>query len=37
MSEKYNITNIKTRIDRIEDILAAVAAGDLDARVNSET
>lgn len=37
MSETYNITNIKTRIDRIEDILAAVAAGDLDARVNSET
>ncbi|MBI9039273.1 MAG: STAS domain-containing protein [Bacteroidales bacterium] len=37
MSEKHNITNIKKRIDRIEDILAAVAAGDLDARINSET
>ncbi len=36
MSEIHNITDLKKRIDRIEDILASVAAGDMDARVNSE-
>ena len=36
MSEKLNVTNAKERIDRIEDILASVAAGDMDARINSE-
>ena len=37
MSESVNITNIKERIDRIEDILASVAAGDMEARIQSET
>ena len=37
MSESVNITNIKNRIDRIEDILASVAAGDLEARIQTET
>ncbi len=37
MSESINITNIKARIDRIEDILASVAAGDMEARIQTET
>jgi len=37
MSETYNIEKVKERISHIEDILASVAAGDMDARVNSET
>ena len=37
MSEKNNIEQKKDRIDHIENILASVAAGDMDARVNSET
>ena len=37
MSEKYNIEKFKERIDRIEDVLASVAAGDMDARIESET
>jgi len=37
MSETYNIERIKERISRIEDILASVAAGDMNARINSET
>ncbi len=37
MSESINITNIKDRIDRIEDILASVAAGDMEARIQTET
>ena len=37
MNESVNITNIKDRIDRIEDILASVAAGDLEARIQTET
>ena len=37
MSNEYNIEKIADRINRIEDILASVAAGDLDARINSET
>jgi len=36
MSETYNIQNVKERINRIEDVLASVAAGDLDARIESE-
>ncbi len=34
MSETVNITKIKSRINTIEDILASVAAGDMDARIN---
>lgn len=37
MEENINIINIKDRIEKIEDILASVAAGDMDARINSET
>lgn len=37
MIEKYNVKKFKERIDRIEDILAAVAAGDMDARIESQT
>lgn len=37
MSETKNIERIKYRINRIEDILASVAAGDMDARIDSET
>lgn len=37
MSNKNNIKNIKKRIDHIENVLASVAAGDMDARVNSNT
>lgn len=37
MSNKNNIKNIKLRIDHIENVLASVAAGDMDARVNSKT
>ncbi len=37
MSELFNITNMKDRITRVEDILASVAAGDMDARIGSET
>ncbi|MCX6269526.1 MAG: STAS domain-containing protein [Bacteroidetes bacterium] len=36
MKEILNIKNTKERIDRIEDILASVASGDMDARINSE-
>jgi len=36
MSQELKITQIKERINRIEDILSSVAAGDLDARVQSE-
>ncbi|MCX6277119.1 MAG: STAS domain-containing protein [Bacteroidetes bacterium] len=36
MSELLNVQNAKERIDRIEDILASVAAGDLDARIQSD-
>ena len=37
MSEKNNIEQKKDRIDHIENVLASVAAGDMDARINSET
>ncbi len=36
MSKEYNIDKIAERINRIEDVLASVAAGDLDARINAE-
>jgi rsbT co-antagonist protein RsbR len=36
MNESLNVTNVKDRINRIEDILATVAAGDMDARIQSE-
>jgi len=37
MSETFNISKPKERIERIEDVLATVAAGDMDARIQSET
>ncbi len=37
MNESVNISNLKVRIDRIEDILASVAAGDMEARIQTET
>ncbi len=37
MNETGNIRRVKERIDHIEDVLASVAAGNMDARVNSET
>ncbi|MCF8373503.1 MAG: STAS domain-containing protein [Bacteroidales bacterium] len=36
MSEPRNVKNLKDRINRIEDILASVAAGDMDARIETE-
>ena len=36
MSEKNNIDQKKDRIDHIENVLASVAAGDIDARINSD-
>ena len=36
MEEGLTINNMKARVDRIEDILSSVAAGDLEARINSE-
>lgn len=36
MKESFNIKNLKSRIDRIEDILASVAAGDMEARIESD-
>jgi rsbT co-antagonist protein RsbR len=35
MSENVKIKNVKARIEKIEDILSSVAAGDLDARIAS--
>ena len=37
MDEMITITNLIARIDRIEDILASVAAGDMEARIQTET
>ena len=37
MSEKYNVEKFQERIDRIEDVLASVAAGDMNARIESQT
>ncbi len=37
MSKEYNIDKIAERINLIEDVLASVAAGDMDARIESET
>jgi rsbT co-antagonist protein RsbR len=36
MTESNNVKNLKDRINRIEDILASVAAGDMDARIETE-
>ncbi len=36
MKEDYKIERVKERINYIEDVLASVAAGDIDARINSE-
>jgi rsbT co-antagonist protein RsbR len=36
MSNDFKIENMKERINAIEDILASVAAGDLDARIETE-
>jgi rsbT co-antagonist protein RsbR len=36
MKEAGNVKNMKERIDRIEDVLASVAAGDMDARIQSD-
>jgi len=36
MSKEIKIDKIHERINRIEDVLASVAAGDMDARINSE-
>lgn len=36
MSEKLNIENALARIDHIEDVLSSIAAGELEARVESE-
>jgi len=36
MSNDIKIEKIKERIERIEDVLASVAAGDMDARIDSE-
>ncbi|MFZ4464452.1 MAG: STAS domain-containing protein [Bacteroidales bacterium] len=36
MKESINVKNFKNRIDRIEDILASVAAGDMEARIESD-
>lgn len=36
MAEQVNIKNAKKRIDNIEDVLATVAAGDLEARIQSD-
>jgi len=37
MSELNNIEKMEYRINRIEDVLASVASGDMDARIESET
>ncbi len=37
MKEEYSISKVKERIERIENVLASVAAGDMDARIESET
>lgn len=36
MNDTYNIENLQGRIDHIEDVLASVAAGDMEARIESE-
>ncbi len=37
MSKEYNIEKIADRINRIEDVLSSVAAGDMEARIDSQT
>jgi rsbT co-antagonist protein RsbR len=36
MKESFNVKNVKERINRIEDVLASVAAGDMDIRIQSD-
>lgn len=36
VDEKININTIKDRINRVEDVLASVASGDMDARIESD-
>ena len=36
MEDKINITKGKQRINIIEDVLASVASGDMDARIESD-
>ncbi|MFC1824760.1 STAS domain-containing protein [Thermodesulfobacteriota bacterium] len=36
MEEGLTINDLKTRVNKIEDILASIAAGDMEARINSE-
>jgi len=36
MTAAYAVKNLKQRVEKIENVLAAVAAGDKDARVNSQ-
>jgi len=37
MKEEYSISRVNERIEHIEDVLTSVAAGDMDARIESET
>ena len=36
MEEGLTVNNLKARVTKIEDILASIAAGDMEARINSE-
>lgn len=36
MEEKLNLTNVKERIEHIEEVLSSVAAGDLDIRIETK-
>ena len=36
MEEGLTINNLKARVNKIEDILSSIAAGDMEARINSE-
>ncbi len=36
MEEQLNILNIRDRIERVEDVLTSIAAGELDARIESD-
>ena len=36
MDEQLNILNIRDRIERVEDVLTSIAAGELDARIESD-
>lgn len=36
MEEGLTINNLKARVNRVEDILSSIAAGDMEARINSD-